>query len=1024
VRRRLITAIATIALVLVGAVGVLSDSSAGGPPHHLASAPPPLLLAQRPVAHPRVAKTRTANRRHRLTATATAKPIGLGAIVPTSRGDKRVSAHAHRRSVPVATAADAMGSTITATAADGGTITGTDTGTGTCTPAGPSVTCDAGPTDSVAFTANAPAGYTAGMWTDSGGSPTCTGADSGTCTIVAFTAPTTDTLNASFDPVVVPHTVTAASASAGNGTAGAATTDAGVTCNGGVSCTGPNGDHVTLTATANTGYTFADWTGGSCGAASPCAVTINGDETDTAHFTANPVAITYMAGADGAVSATDNGAACGGGTCNAHYGDSITLTATPDLAYHFGGWTGGSCNGNANANCTFTATAAETDTASFTSTGSAALKPAAAVFVAPPPEGSDGNPGTAAQPVATPAKAVAIAIGSGKKQIWMTNGAYAGPLTLTAADDGLSFFGGFNATFAAESGPSTTDISGTPEGLIATGAVVSFDLVNFAGHAPGGPSSTAYGVVALSGSNVTLTGAAVTAGNGSAGTNGAAGTAGQAGGAGGAGGAGQTPAQVAAACLASNGTHCSPVDGSGGAAGRGVNGNDFFILFNPAYDKNPLLHVMALELPAPSAGPSAGDGGFGGFGDTHSTSTLQGCGGKGNSLACGPERIVAKHREVIGTYYGGWGSPTADAPNADEGGGGKPGYANVNGDGYPGATGSDGAGGGAGTNGGPGVSTSVAGPAWTPGNGAAGSSGGPGAGGGGGGGGGGNIAIGQSAVASGSGNGGGGGGGGASGGTGGTGGGGGGGSFGVYLDGGSTVTIEAGSAITAGNGGAGGNGGPGGSGGAGGAGGAGGSNGAPQEGAGGNGGHGGNGGAGGAGGGGAGGPSIAVYAADNGSTPQIAAGTPLAAGSPGAGGVSGAAGGSPVQAPGGASATCLGNNCTSIASLPLVLPALGLVHDRHVTAKLQCDAACHGTGSLRLLGTPAGPGSARFSFRIREKGIVTLHMALNKAGLAALGKHKSVLVELTITATVTGGHAETYVSTFDLARKPPKPRHK
>ena len=186
------------------------------------------------------------------------------------------------------------------------------------------------------------------------------------------------------------------------------------------------------------------------------------------------------------------------------------------------------------------------------------------------------------------------------------------------------------------------------------------------------------------------------------------------------------------------------------------------------------------------------------------------------------------------------------------------------------------------------------------------------------------------------------------------------------------------------------------------------------------GGNGSDGGPGGAGGGGAGGPSIAVYAADASSTPQIESGTPLKTGSGGSGGHSGATGGSPQLAPSGASVACLGN-CKSITSLPLVLPALGLVHNGSVVAQLECEAACHGTGSLQLLGG-GGHGFARTSFRLGAKGFATLHMTLNKAARARFGHTKSLIVELTVTATVAGGVADTYVTMLDLARTAPKPR--
>ena len=236
------------------------------------------------------------------------------------------------------------------------------------------------------------------------------------------------------------------------------------------------------------------------------------------------------------------------------------------------------------------------------------------------------------------------------------------------------------------------------------------------------------------------------------------------------------------------------------------------------------------------------------------------------------------------------------------------------------------------------------------------------------------------------------------------------------------MTIAAGSTVAAGNGGAGGNGGPGGSGGAGGMGGAGGTNGVPEEGAGGNGGNGGNGGPGGGGGGGAGGPSVAVYVADTSSTPQITPGTPLNTGNGGAGGLSGATGSSPQRAPAGASTACLGNG-KSIKTLPLVLPALGLVHNGSVVTQLECEAACQGTGSLQLLGT-GGLGFAKFHFRLGAKGLATVHMTLNKAARARLSHAKSLLVDLTVTATVAGSARNTYVTMLDLARTTPKPKHK
>ncbi len=319
--------------------------------------------------------------------------------------------------------------------------------------------------------------------------------------------------------------------------------------------------------------------------------------------------------------------------------------------------------------------------------------------------------------------------------MWIAGGSYPGPMTLTAADDGFTIVGNYNSTAAG------TTITGTPEGLLATNATgITIDSVTFVGQAPAGPSSSAYGVVALSGSTLTLTNSIVRAGNGTNGAAGSPGGAGTSGQPGGTGGGGETPAEVAARCLQRS-KSCSAIDGSGGTPGLGANGNDFYIRDNGAYKANPLLDALALSLPLPGPGPSAGDGGFGGWGNTASGFTAQGCVGKGSVEACGPEKVVHGKHEVMGSYYGGWGSQPYNAPAVYEGSGGAPGYANSAGDGHPGTNGTGGASGANGDNGGSGPSSSPSGATWTPGDGSDGNPGNPGAGGGGGGGAGGDVEI-------------------------------------------------------------------------------------------------------------------------------------------------------------------------------------------------------------------------------------------------------------------------------------------
>ena len=102
---------------------------------------------------------------------------------------------------------------------------------------------------------------------------------------------------------------------------------------------------VTLTATANTGYRFENWTVGSnTETANPLTFTITENITATANF----VALTQYT-----INATANdanmGTVTGGGTY--YEGETVTLTATPTTGYRFVNWS----NSSTDAKLTFTA---------------------------------------------------------------------------------------------------------------------------------------------------------------------------------------------------------------------------------------------------------------------------------------------------------------------------------------------------------------------------------------------------------------------------------------------------------------------------------------------------------------------------------------------------------------------------------------------------------------------------------------------------------------------------------------------
>ena len=133
-----------------------------------------------------------------------------------------------------------------------------------------------------------------------------------------------------------------------------------------------SGTNVTVTATANSGYQFASWSG-ACSGTGSCVVTMDSAKTVTANFTqlftlttaANPVA---------------GGTVTGGGTYNS--GTNVTVTATANSGYQFASWTG-ACSGT--GSCVVTMDSAKTVTANFTQlfTLTTAANPVAGGTVSP-----------------------------------------------------------------------------------------------------------------------------------------------------------------------------------------------------------------------------------------------------------------------------------------------------------------------------------------------------------------------------------------------------------------------------------------------------------------------------------------------------------------------------------------------------------------------------------------------------------------------------------------------------------------
>ena len=113
------------------------------------------------------------------------------------------------------------------------------------------------------------------------------------------------------------------------------------------------GTEVTLTATADTGWTFTGWSGAGCSGTGTCSITMDDNKSVTATFTQNVYTLT--------INKVGNGTVVAAPLMPYHYGDAVTLTATADTGWTFNSWSGacagiGSCSVTMDDNKTVTAT--------------------------------------------------------------------------------------------------------------------------------------------------------------------------------------------------------------------------------------------------------------------------------------------------------------------------------------------------------------------------------------------------------------------------------------------------------------------------------------------------------------------------------------------------------------------------------------------------------------------------------------------------------------------------------------------
>jgi hypothetical protein len=156
-----------------------------------------------------------------------------------------------------------------------------------------------------------------------------------------------------------------------DGTGSGTVTGTGISCPGDCSETYPPDTMVTLTAAADAGSSFVEWSGACTGTAATCDLTMDASKSVTATFdTAGSGPFTLTVTKDGTgqgqVKSADGGIKCGS-DCTETYtsGAMVALTATPKTGSSFGGWSG-ACTG-LSTTCNVTMDADKAVTATFDS---------------------------------------------------------------------------------------------------------------------------------------------------------------------------------------------------------------------------------------------------------------------------------------------------------------------------------------------------------------------------------------------------------------------------------------------------------------------------------------------------------------------------------------------------------------------------------------------------------------------------------------------------------------------------------
>ena len=192
---------------------------------------------------------------------------------------------------------------------------------------------------SCTVTASANSGYTFSNWTENGNVVS-------TQANYTFTVTSNRNLVANFQALPQNYTITVSA----NPTQGGSVTGGG---------TYQEGQSCTVSATANNGYVFTNWTenGNVVSTSARYTFTVNGNRTLVANFTQQNYTISVSANPN------NGGTVTGGGAF--HYGDNCTVSATPATGYTFLRWTENGNQVSTNATYSFSVTGNRTLVAQF-----------------------------------------------------------------------------------------------------------------------------------------------------------------------------------------------------------------------------------------------------------------------------------------------------------------------------------------------------------------------------------------------------------------------------------------------------------------------------------------------------------------------------------------------------------------------------------------------------------------------------------------------------------------------------------